>query len=180
MKTFPLSARHFHEVVLAQVLDAGKISVVLDVWQGEPDINQDLLEKAEIATPHIAGYSYDGKVSGTQMIYQAACKFLGVEPEWRPCAPRSGSDPKILNFSDDADDREVIKTAILASYDVRLDDAKLRAVLHVPPKQVTPYFDSLRKNYPVRREFNHTELRIPTGRGELAQKLRALGFAVKC
>ena len=51
-------------------IEKKKLKVVLDVWENEPDINIELLKKVLIATPHIAGYSYEGKVNGTQMIYE--------------------------------------------------------------------------------------------------------------
>ena len=57
---------------------------VLDVWEGEPEIDRDLLGLADIGTPHIAGYSWASKINGTAMVYDAACRFLGVKPSWTP------------------------------------------------------------------------------------------------
>ena len=66
---------------LAEALDAAQIlGAVLDVWEGEPDIDVELLEKVDLASPHVAGYSYDGKVAGTKMIFDAASEALGNAP----------------------------------------------------------------------------------------------------
>jgi erythronate-4-phosphate dehydrogenase len=66
---------------LLKAIDGERLGgVVLDVWENEPNISPELLDVVEIGTPHIAGYSFDGKANGTQMIYEAACKFFGIEP----------------------------------------------------------------------------------------------------
>ena len=65
--------------ILAKKFMAG----ILDVWENEPDIDADLLKLVDIATPHIAGYSFDGKVNGTAMIYRACAEFFGMKPVWR-------------------------------------------------------------------------------------------------
>ena len=63
---------------LKRAVESGHLAgCVLDVWEGEPDIDVELLERVVLGTPHIAGYSFDGKVNGTRMIYEAACRFLG-------------------------------------------------------------------------------------------------------
>jgi len=70
---------------LRAALESGKIgAAVLDVWEGEPNVDLGLLPNCAIATPHIAGYSFDGKVNGTKQIYAAACAFLSVTPTWDP------------------------------------------------------------------------------------------------
>lgn len=66
------------EALLASI---GKLSaVIIDVWRNEPAINKELMEKADIATPHIAGYSYEGKVNGTVMSVRALAEFYGIAP----------------------------------------------------------------------------------------------------
>ena len=60
--------------------NAGKLSgIIIDVWGGEPQINPELLKRADIATPHIAGYSYEGKVNGTTMAVKAVASHFGIE-----------------------------------------------------------------------------------------------------
>ena len=72
-----------HEAALHKALDEQCLdAVVLDVWDHEPEIDGRLLARVDIGTPHIAGYSLEGKLNGTAIIYRAACAFLGVEPAW--------------------------------------------------------------------------------------------------
>lgn len=59
------------------LLEREDLQAVLDVWEGEPSVDIALAELCVIATPHIAGYSLDGKQRGTAQIYQALCQFLG-------------------------------------------------------------------------------------------------------
>ncbi|MFQ5640459.1 MAG: 4-phosphoerythronate dehydrogenase [bacterium] len=163
---------------LKSVLETGKISAGLDVWENEPDIDIDLLHKTAIGSPHIAGYSLEGKVRGTVMIYEAACRWLGIQSEWRPLAglmPSAGSD---LTFSDSAADDAVLQSCILSSCDVRDDDFELRQVLRKPNVNVGKSFHALRKNYKGRREFDSTEVRVTKGRTKLTNKLQNLGFKV--
>ena len=70
------------EVVQDEALlgNCGKLSgIILDVWNNEPQINLALMEKADIATPHIAGYSYEGKVNGTVMSVKSVANFFGID-----------------------------------------------------------------------------------------------------
>jgi erythronate-4-phosphate dehydrogenase len=133
------------------------MQVILDVWQAEPNINQTLLQRAALATPHIAGYSFDGKVRATEMLYNAACKFFNKSPTWQAEMP----NPSRLYVSD-------IHTAVMASYDVRRDDAELR-------RRISE-FDKLRKNYPVRREFSCIEIELAAASSQLATSFKELGY----
>ena len=152
---------------------------VLDVWEGEPEICLDLLEQVEIGTPHIAGYSYDGKIRGTTMIYEAACRFLGVEPTWN--ADKFAERPEQPTLEIERRGREtndVVSDVVGSLYDIDDDDALLREVLHFPEAVRGSAFDSLRKNYRRRREFNQTEVRLPTGERELGRLFERLQFRV--
>ncbi|MEZ5672298.1 MAG: 4-phosphoerythronate dehydrogenase [Thiotrichaceae bacterium] len=163
------------EIALSyRLLAKPRTQVVLDVWRNEPHINPLLLQQVVLATPHIAGYSFDGKVRGTEMIYQAVCHYFNVIPTWQardhvPTAAVLG-----LNFSSHVTTDQALATAILTSYDVRQDDAKLRLM----QRQVQPsvYFDTLRKHYPIRREFSCLTVQLPESQQTLAQQFSALGF----
>ncbi len=167
------------ESALNCALNEGNFSAVLDVWEGEPEINTGLLTKVEITTPHIAGYSFDGKVNGTRMIYEAACRNFNVQPSWNPekCMP----EPllKSLTISKFACDMAALQKAILACYDIRKDDITLRQILNIQPESRRKYFETLRKNYPIRREFNNSIICIPNTSCELANKIQGVGFKVK-
>ena len=150
------------------LINATPTGLVLDVWEGEPNLLPGLLEKVDIGTPHIAGYSFDGKVNGTRMIYEAACKFFSLPATWTPILP-SPPVPRVeAMVAAGEDDEDVLRRVIRQVYDVTGDDAALRA----NPKM----FDQLRAEYPVRREFFNTELVLSGAGKSLTDKFAALGF----
>jgi erythronate-4-phosphate dehydrogenase len=141
---------------------------VLDVWPDEPDIDRDLLSLVELATPHIAGYSTDGKANGTSMAVRAIAKHFGIESllNFFPAGIPAPSNPVItLNPASP----HTLADAVFASYDVAEDDAALRAA----PED----FEALRGSYRVRREFPAFTVRsdksLPS---ELCDTLLKLGF----
>ena len=153
------------------------ISIVLDVWEGEPAINCDLLEKVDLGTPHIAGYSLDGKLRGTEMIYRAACEFLGTPVQWS-AATELPPGPS-LELAAGGERLDAARAAVLECYDVRADDARLRQMLTLPPEERAARFDRLRKEYPVRREFAELDVRATCMDARLEQLLAGLGFTVR-
>jgi len=153
---------------------------VLDVWEREPDISTELLERVDLGTSHIAGYSFDGKVAGTLMVYRAACKFFRGEATWRPeqCLP----PPKLPLLDVHAHGRSeegALLDAVKAVYDVEADDAALRELITLPAEHRGPHFDQLRKTYPTRREFFNTEVHLVHGSDALMRKLEGVGFRVR-
>jgi erythronate-4-phosphate dehydrogenase len=152
------------------------LSVVLDVWENEPAISASLLQKVDIGTPHIAGYSYDGKLRGTEMIYQAACDYFAVPVQWQAAAEVGPAARIDLRAQGAGNLLDVARRAVLACYDVRQDDQRLREILSLPEAQRAAAFDRLRKDYPVRREFSETTVLLPEPEGALGRLLSALGF----
>ncbi len=146
---------------------------VLDVWEGEPEPDRDLMDLLDIATPHIAGYSADGKATGTQMSVRTVAAVLGLPlADWRPADIPAPAQP--LAFTLDATGKsrqEVLSEAILYTYDILADDRALRA----HPER----FEQLRGDYPVRREPAAFTLRLQGGDPALADPLAALGFQLK-
>ena len=146
---------------------------VLDVWEGEPAPDRGLLALADIATPHIAGYSADGKANGTTMSVRTVAARLGLPlQDWRPAGIPAPAQP--LVFELDASGKsllEVLSEALLYSYDILADDRALRA----HPDR----FEQLRGDYPVRREPAAFTIRLRGGTAEMAARLRALGFLVE-
>ena len=101
--------------------------VVLDVWENEPNISPELLEVVDLATPHIAGYSFDGKVNGTQMIYEALCGSFGIKATgWKPTLPPPPIPAIELTVSSGEDDEEVLRRVVRRLYDITADDTALR------------------------------------------------------
>ena len=153
--------------------------VVLDVWENEPDIDVELLRMVDVATPHIAGYSLDGKIRGMIMIYKAACEFFGVEPrfdvdDFLPAA----QTPEVRLNPQHGSEQEMLRETVRQAYDIERDDSNMRGLLAVPVGERPKLFDDLRKNYPVRREFYNTTVRVGDTSGAIARKLSGIGFKV--
>lgn len=153
------------------------LTVVLDVWEGEPAINLALLDKVAIGTPHIAGYSLDGKLRGTEMIYLAACEFLQLAPAWQPTAALP--ERKTFTLADAGSKVATLRQAVGFAYDASRDDARLRKLPQLDAAEQPHYFDRLRKQYPLRREFSETVIRLAADNDRLVRTLRLLGFVVE-
>jgi erythronate-4-phosphate dehydrogenase len=152
-------------------------TTVLDVWDDEPNIDTELLEMVDIGTPHIAGYSLDGKIAGMIMIYKAACEYFGFSAKFdiedfspEPDVPRLRINPN------SGSEQDVLRGAVEKIYRIREDDLKLRRILDVPAERKGKFFDDLRKNYPVRREFQNTKIIVKDNNSSLSEKLKGIGF----
>ena len=153
---------------LMELLDARPdLRFALDVWEGEPAFSSELAARCAIATPHIAGYSVDGKMTGLQMVAAELAAFLG-----ETLAPIDGGEslamPQISCVGADA--ASVIREAVLAVYDVAGDKHRFQAIIGDPERGKR--FDLLRKHYPPRRELGHCDIRATNP--EMAGLLRAL------
>jgi len=150
-----------------------RMRAVLDVWQHEPHVDMALLARLMIATPHIAGYAADGKLRGVSDVYRALCAFLGED-----AAPAGVAEPSLAPAG--ALHAGVLswQQAVLACYDVRGDDARMRAALLGAEAGRAAAFDRLRRDYPSRREFSAWRLgdACATQPRQRAQLLAA-GFA---
>jgi erythronate-4-phosphate dehydrogenase len=137
-----------NKALLAHLRTDAPLQVALDVWESEPQLDLDLMALVELATPHIAGYSLEGKTNGTQMVFDAFLTFLGEKAE-------PGNEP--TDEFQVLDNLDTLGEAILASYDVAEDDQRMRDTLAnlTGPEAVGLAFDELRKRYPVRREFSY-------------------------
>ncbi|UCE18257.1 MAG: 4-phosphoerythronate dehydrogenase [Gemmatimonadota bacterium] len=152
---------------------------VLDVWENEPGIDVELLKLTDLGTHHIAGYSLDGKVNGTTMIYNEICGFLGLKRPWRPEDVMPEAEVPLLKVQVSGENDEVIIASIVRRiYDIKKDDEDLRKIMAIPESSRGSFFDRLRRDYPVRREFFNTELRLLGGGRELQRKFEKLGFRV--
>jgi erythronate-4-phosphate dehydrogenase len=151
-------------------LKKGQISgFVCDCWENEPDIDLELLAMTEIATPHIAGYSKDGKATGTQMSVHAISQFFNLGlGNWQPSGVELPANPVFELDGTGLNEQEIVSKAILHTYDIRNDDSDFRK----DPSE----FEQLRGDYPVRREFPAFTI-VPMNIGEVTlDVLRKLGF----
>ena len=163
----------FNSEAVYDASEAGQISgMVIDCWENEPEIDLELLNLADYGTPHIAGYSKDGKANGTKMSIQAISKFFGLGIDsWEP----QGVDtPKVTTIKIDGSQRReeaILAEAILSTYDIENDDDNLRESPHM--------FEKLRGDYPVRREFDTYTIVASNIPASTIEKLKLIGFKVE-
>jgi len=144
------------------------LRLVMDVWENEPDVQLELVPYTDIATPHIAGYSLEGKYRGTYMLYEAFCRHFGYNVDKQLASMLPIADiPSVTLLS--SPDEAVLKKLIHLVYDVRRDDARFRQQIGLPGR-----FDEMRKKYPERREWNSLTVSTEQKDNELIQ----LGFSV--
>jgi len=164
-----------NSAVLA-ALNSGRLrGAVLDVWEGEPNVRLDVMDAVDIATPHIAGYSFDGKVKGTVQIYEAACAFLGIPADWSPAGLLPA--PEHPHFTGEAHEK-FLKKVVDTVYPIREDDTRMRAIAGKAPEERAAYFDMLRKTYPRRREFYNTRIGNGSADQTMLRLLQGIGFVV--
>lgn len=140
-----------NQALLACFKGRADLSVVLDVWEPEPEFNPELAALCLLATPHIAGYSLDGKIRGTQMVHDSFCRHFGLTASTAINYPEPVLQAVKLNYAASTDEMLSLLATVL--YDPRTDDAAMRMLFGLAPEQRGVCFDSLRKNYPIRREL---------------------------
>jgi erythronate-4-phosphate dehydrogenase len=147
-----------------------KLNLVIDVWENEPAVNQDLVPYVALTTAHIAGHTIEGKARGTEMLYQQLCRRLKRPivrslSDYLPIA-----DPALIELSsiDSADN--VIRDLVLAVYDIGQDDVQFKLSMGEADQ-----FRYIRKHYPIRREFS--AIKVNTGNSVESKAIYALGFA---
>ncbi len=110
--------------------------IAIDCWEGEPETNPELREKALIATPHIAGYSADGKHNASQQVIKAVASFFNIQPD-----TVEGLPPKSTTTATG----DTLKNQLLHNYNILADSDALKSEPHK--------FEHFRSNYPIRREL---------------------------
>jgi erythronate-4-phosphate dehydrogenase len=156
---------------LKRALQTKLSACLLDVWEGEPEIDPVLLEQAFIATPHIAGYSADGKANGTAACIQALCNYfkLDILPAWYPDTIPPPPMPTVLTIDCEGKTPEqVFYEAVTHTYPIWEDSHRL--------KQSPRSFEKLRGDYWVRREFSCYVLHLLNAGDDMSKRLKALGF----
>jgi erythronate-4-phosphate dehydrogenase len=148
----------------------------LDVWENEPDIDTELMELLFTATPHIAGYSLDGKANGTWMSVQAIGKKFNLPcKDWKVTEVPNPAQP--VEFCIDLNGKnidQVLDEAILYTYNIFTDDRRFR--------ENPTEFELQRADYPIRREFPAFTVRFTNidkfqeNRDDLTSKIKQFGF----
>lgn len=160
---------------LGDALAAGTLGgSVLDVWENEPAIDVDLLRRVAIGTPHIAGYSVEGKTNAVRMVRDALCRHFGIEREWNPAEHRT--EVEVAVPSGLPDEEAALRNIVAKSYDIALDDTMLRGIDGRPRELRGEFFTQLRAGYRERHEFASTIVRLPDRYAHLYDVISSLGF----
>jgi erythronate-4-phosphate dehydrogenase len=150
--------------------------VALDVFEREPAINVETLNVVDIATPHIAGYSLDGKLRGTDMIYRGAAAFFFKEARWKSESCDLHLQKRDIDLRNSKDP---VSDGIRGAYPIMADDEQLRRVYSIPQDGIVKFFEGLRADYPKRLEFPHFKLAISESQKTAAEALTGLRFEVE-
>jgi erythronate-4-phosphate dehydrogenase len=158
---------------LLTFIENKKLKVVLDVWEKEPDIDIELLKKVLIGTPHIAGYSLEGKINGTQMVYNSLCNFLGADKTFS--FKNEKPLDSIKRFDENMNLEISLDKLIESICSIKEDDERMRKMLMIDRDERKKYFDLQRKNYPNRREFDNYSInsaKLSKETKDILEKLR--------
>jgi erythronate-4-phosphate dehydrogenase len=162
----------FETKAVKQARKSGLISgLIIDCWENEPDLDLELLGMVDYGTPHIAGYSKDGKANGTKMSVRAVSRFfnLGLN-DWQPPGVEPPENPVFEIDGNQRREYSILAEAILSTYNIETDDEALRK----NPKD----FEKQRGDYPVRREFDSFTINAKNIQKEIIIKLEKLGFKI--
>lgn len=144
---------------------------VIDVWEREPEIDIPLMHMSFLATPHIAGYSADGKANGVSMIVKDLCESFDIPlTDWYPSEIPPPPVSLLTIDCNGKSNEEIVRRAVFHSYNIVEDDVRLR----FDPTR----FEKERENYPVRREFSCYTIDLRDGNEESRNLLISLGFKV--
>ena len=166
-----------NRALLAALREKKILGTVLDVWEGEPDIDYSLLELADIGTPHIAGSTLDGKIRAVTLIRDQLCEFFGVAspldtdafyPPVRRIRPQAIQSP-----------REKISQTLREAYDIAKDADALRELASLPENLRGKRFEQLRSTHFLRQEFPHYTVELDESGRELAGIFTGVGFNVE-
>lgn len=159
-------------VSLKKALNSGRLAgAILDVWENEPDIDPELMSAAYMATPHIAGYSTDGKANGTAMVVNSLCQHFGLPLHaWYPDNVPEPESPHITINCSGKSDSDIIREAVVQAYNINEDDNMLRR----SPSD----FEKQRGEYRLRREFPAFTVMLIGGSEKVRKMLTDIGFRV--
>jgi len=160
---------------LKSAIRSGKVEMsALDVWESEPAIDFELMKMVDIATPHIAGYSADGKANGTAICVNGLADFFtfDIVKNWYPSMIPEPDNSKLISLkTDDKDNSSIVADYILSTYNVLEDDKRLR--------NSGDTFEKQREEYPVRREFSYYNIEVSDANESFKEQLLQLGFNFK-
>ena len=153
-----------------ELYEQGKcLNLVLDVWENEPDINLNLIPHVALATAHIAGHTIEGKARGTEMLYFALCKHLGIQADKKLSDYLPKAEASSVKISEKQSIWQVLHQLVLNVYNIETDDQYFRANMYSAEQ-----FRYIRKHYPIRREFS--AIALNTGDFTDSKAIYNIGF----
>jgi len=158
-----------NQAALALFEQGKSLNLVLDVWENEPSINLDLIPHTALATAHIAGHTIEGKARGTEMLYLALCKHLGMQANKKLSDYLPKAQPSPIQIIENQDFWQVLHQLVLNVYNIETDDQYFRANMHSAAQ-----FRYIRKHYPIRREFS--AIALNTGNFADSKAIYGVGF----
>ena len=151
------------------------IFVVLDVWENEPRIDPELLGLVDIASPHVAGYSLEGKVNGTVIVYEKLCTVLNQTPSWKPKMPDITDNvlkPQSKNIF------PALYEIFQKVHSLVEDDIQLKKAQSMDADMRGKHFDEMRKTYRFRRELSNYNVVSPSDEKDFISSLEAFRLTV--
>ena len=145
------------------------LNLVLDVWENEPSISLELIPHTALATAHIAGHTIEGKARGTEMLYLALCKHLGVQADKKLSDYLPKAEVSCVKINEKQDFWQALHQLVLNVYNIETDDQYFRSNMCSADQ-----FRYIRKHYPIRREFSAITLK--TGNFAHSKAIYELGF----
>lgn len=144
---------------------------ILDVWENEPDINQDLAKETFLGTPHIAGYSVEGKARGTLMVVNEIADYFGFDLNKAEATKRIMPQKQNIPVNcKNQTDSEIIEQILLKTYKLIEDHKRLMYNVH--------NFEKLRSEYNFRHDYSGYNI-LPANCSErIVEKLKMIGFGV--
>ncbi len=159
---------------LVSELEKGRLQAVLDVWEHEPKIDIELLQRVQIGTAHVAGQTLEARARGACTVFRSCCRHLGVEPAWSaPKLPQPGT----MRFPAGATElEEQLYDLVGQAYDIEEDDRMLRVLANFTEAQRIERFHQLRRTS-VHHEFSSFGVDLPD-ESPLVHACRSLGFQI--
>jgi erythronate-4-phosphate dehydrogenase len=165
------------EAFIAAIREGRIAQSVVDVWEHEPDIDLQLLSGVTLGTPHIAGYSMEGKLNAVRMVRQALCHHFAISSAWEHPAELPATAPEELVVpSEELSAEELLHRVVRQCYDIRLDDRNVREMASIPASKRAEFFRGLRSGYRLRHEFTGRVVHLPQVHAYLEEMLTPLGF----
>ena len=158
-------------IALKRAIQTKLADYILDVWEGEPSPDSELIQGAFIGTPHIAGYSSDGKANGTAACVHVFCSFFGIDAlkDWYPDAiPLPPMSSTLEINGNGKNDDQIIYEVVTHTYPIWEDSDRL--------KKSPATFEEQRGGYWTRCEFKNFSIHLTHASHQTAASLKKIGF----